>query len=101
MLFSKLSIPPSPDALPRSAEGGNENGDAEMMLARARKYVQLGDLDRAVELLDKLSGQAAFTVKDWKQTAVDRIMVNKALKSIKLECALVNQTMSGESSEKA
>eukprot|EP00978_Attheya_sp_CCMP212_P014977 scaffold38427_cov52-Attheya_sp.AAC.8 len=101
MLFSKLSIPPSPDALPRSAEGGNETGDAEMVLARARKYVQRGDLDRAVEQLDKLSGQAAFTVKDWKQTAMDRIMVNKALKSIKLECALVNQTMSGESSEKA
>lgn len=101
MLFSKLSIPPSADALPRSAEGGNENGDAEMVLARARKYVQLGDLDRVVEQLDKLSGQAAFTVKDWKKSAMDRIMVNKALKSIKLECALVNQTMSGESSEKA
>jgi hypothetical protein len=57
--------------------------------------VKLGELEESVSELDKLKGQAAFTVRDWKSAAMDRIAVEKALKVIKMECALLNKNMSG------
>ena len=66
--------------------------NAEYVLVRASRYVQLGELETAVDELDKLSGQPAFVVADWKKNAIDRINVEKALKVIKMECALLNES---------
>lgn len=89
MLFATLKYPPNPDdAAPES-----EKDNAEYVLARAKKHVSMGELEQAVEQLDKLSGQTAFTVTDWKRQAMDRIAVDKALKVIKMECALLNESM--------
>lgn len=90
MIFAKLSVPPSPDSVPTSEEEGNV---ADGILSLARKYVQLGDLEKAVDQLNKLKGQAAYVVQDWKAQASDRISTERALKVIKLECALLNKDL--------
>jgi hypothetical protein len=88
MLFSTLRYPPSyDDPAPES-----DKDNAEYVLVRAQRHVQLGELEQAVEQLDKLTGQPAFTVADWKKDAIDRINVEKALRAIKLECALLNES---------
>jgi hypothetical protein len=56
--------------------------------------VQLGELERAIEQLEKLDGQPAFTAKDWTLDAKDRLAAEKAAKVIKMECAIVNESMS-------
>jgi mitofilin len=89
IVLSALRFPPSPD----DPAPENDKDNAEFVLVRARKYLQVGELERAVEQLEKLEGQAAFTVQDWKEAALDRIAVEKALKVIKMECALLNQDM--------
>lgn len=95
MVFSKMTIPPSPETI---SEGeGAEDKSPEYVLARARRHVQLGDLESAVGELDKLGGQAGFVMRDWKQSAMDRISLDKATKVIKMECALLNKNMSGSS----
>mmetsp|Transcript_19515 Transcript_19515/g.27059 ORF Transcript_19515/g.27059 Transcript_19515/m.27059 type:complete len:610 (-) Transcript_19515:1142-2971(-) len=95
MAFSTLKLSPSPDdPVPEEDKDG-----ADYVLARAQRHVQLGELDRAVELLDKLKGQAAFTASDWKKDASDRIAVEKALKVINLECSLLNQSMGSGSGD--
>lgn len=85
-----LKYDPSPDE-PAPEESKD---DPEYVLARARRYVQLGELDRGVEELKKLEGQVAFTVRDWKKDAEDRIAVDKALRAIKMEVALLNASLS-------
>ena len=90
MLFAKLSVPPSPDAVPTSEEEGNVT---DGVLSLARKYVQVGDLEKAVEQLNKLKGQAAYVMNDWKSQAADRVSTERALKVIKLECALLNKEL--------
>lgn len=88
-LFATLTFAPDPeDAAPES-----DKDNAQYVLVRARKHVQLGELESAVEQLEKLEGQPAFTVADWKQDAMNRIVVEKALKVIKMECALVNESL--------
>ena len=88
MVFASLKYAPDPDdPAPES-----DKDKAEYVLARARQYVQNGELERAVEQLEKLNGQPAFTIADWKKDAIDRIAVEKALKVIKMECALLNQS---------
>jgi MICOS complex subunit MIC60 len=109
MLFSALKSSPSPDdvapVMAMVSGNGDDNADsssskngsdqaAEYIVARARHHVRLGELENAVEELDKLQGQAAYTVADWKRDAMDRIATNKALKVIKMECALLNQSLS-------
>ena len=90
MVFATLKYPPDPeDPAPE-----DDKDNAEYVLVRVRKHVQLGELEKAVEQLDKLKGQPAFTVADWKKDAMDRITVEKALKAIKLECALLNSSLS-------
>ena len=69
------------------------------MLARAGKFVQLGVLESAVNELNGLKFQAAFTVKDWKQDATNRVMVNRMLKVIKMECSLFNESLSDENKD--
>ena len=92
MVFSTLKYPPGPDdPAPESSKDASEYS-----LARARRHVQLGELDLAVEQLDKLSGQAAFTASDWKQRARERVAVDKALRVIRMECALANESMINE-----
>ncbi|KAL7565293.1 hypothetical protein ACA910_014583 [Epithemia clementina (nom. ined.)] len=89
MLFAKLKYPPQPDDPPPS----DEPNSAEYVLARARKHVQLGELNKAVDELEQLQGQAAFVIKDWKKAAMDRVAVEKAIKVIKLECALLHESV--------
>jgi hypothetical protein len=55
--------------------------------------VQLGELEEAVAEMDKLKGQASFTAKDWEESVKARVAVEKALKVIKLECALANESL--------
>ncbi|KAL3807430.1 hypothetical protein ACHAXA_003959 [Cyclostephanos tholiformis] len=90
MLFAKLSVPPSSDAVPKSEEEGNV---ADGILSLARMYVHLGDLEKAVEQLNRLKGQTAYVMSDWKTKASDRVSTERALKIIKLECALLNKDM--------
>ena len=90
MIFSTLKFPPNPeDAAPES-----EKDAAEFVLARARRHVQLGELEQAVGLMEKLTGQPSFVAKDWTEKAKERVAVDKALKVIKIECALANESMS-------
>lgn len=96
-VFATLIVPPSFDAPPPE---GTENVDqsklSDYILSRAKRHIQLGEIENAIHELDKLQGQAAFTVKDFKNAATDRITVNKALKVIKMECALMNSSLSGK-----
>jgi hypothetical protein len=89
-VLKSLKFPPSPDD---PAPEENQN-DSEYVLVRAKRHVQLGELDRAVAELEKLNGQVAFTVQDWKKSAQDRIEIDKALHIIKMEVALMNETLS-------
>lgn len=83
-----------PDPSPDEPAPEDSKDDPEYVLARARRHVQLGELDRGVEELNKLEGQVAFTVRDWKKNAEDRIAADKALRAIKMEVALLNASMS-------
>ncbi len=96
MIFANLTVQPPPDALPPSkSDDVPEAKMADLILSRAKQHVKLGQLEEAVSELDKLKGQASFTVNDWKKSAMDRVAVDQALKVIKLECALMNKTMAG------
>ena len=88
IVFASIKHAPDPDD--PAPESDKDN--AEYVLARARQYVQTGELERAVEQLEKLKGQPAFTIADWKKDAVNRIVVDKALSVIKMETALLNQS---------
>lgn len=90
MLFATLKFPPKPD----DPAPEDKKDAAEYVLVRARQHVQYGELEKAIQQLDKLQGQAAFTVQGWKKDAADRVAVEQALKVIKMECALLNETMS-------
>lgn len=70
-----------------------KTSDAEVILAKARRCVQKGDLTAAVALVETLPGQAALTLADWKTETLNRILVDKAVKVIKLECALLNESL--------
>jgi len=91
MLFATLTSPPSPDSLPPESDSAM----AEYALVRARGHVRLGNLEEAVNELNKLKGQTAYTMRDWKNIANDRIAVEKVMKIIKMECALMNKNMGG------
>ena len=43
--------------------------------------------------MDKLKGQTAFFMNDWKRKAMESVSTEKALKVIKLECALLNKDL--------
>lgn len=96
MIFANLAVQPSPDSLPPSESGDIPDAKmSDLILARAKQHVKLGQMEEAVNELDKLKGQAAFTINDWKRSAMDRVAVDQALKVIKLECALMNKNMAG------
>jgi mitofilin len=88
IFLAAIKYPPDPDD--PAPESDKDN--AEFVLARANRFVQHGELERAVEQLEKLQGQPAFTISDWMKDALDRIAVEKALKVIKMECALLNES---------
>jgi len=92
MLFAKLSVPPPPAAVPASNEEGNV---VDGILSLARKHVEAGDLESAVKQLDLLQGQTAHVVHNWKTKATDRVSTERALRVIKLECALLNKDLVG------
>lgn len=89
-VFSAITVEPEDD----SSDSQQDSYIPDLVLARAGKFVQLGDLESAVNELNGLKGQAAFTVKDWKQDATNRVMVNRMLKVIKMECSLLNESLS-------
>lgn len=98
MIFAKLTVEPTADSIPPPAsESGDipEGKKSDFILAKAKRHVQLGELEEAVGELDKLNGQVAYTMNDWKAAALNRIAVDQALKVIKLECALMNKNMAG------
>ena len=87
-LFASMSIPPSVDEL--------VDGDSsDHILARAHHFVQVGDLERAIGQLEQLKGQTAFVAHDWKQEASTRVLVDQAVRVIKMECALMHESMGG------
>ena len=89
-IFATLRPAPGPeDVAPES-----EKNSSEYVLARIRRYVRLGDLEKAIGETKKLSGQVAYTAKDWNSHARDRVAVEKALKVIRMECALANDNLS-------
>jgi hypothetical protein len=89
MVFAALRYAPDPD----EPAPEDEKDSPEFVLARAKKHVELGELELAVQQLQVLDGQAAFTVADWTRDAMNRISVDKALKAIKFECALLNKSL--------
>jgi hypothetical protein len=89
MVFAGLRYAPDPD----EPAPEDEKDSPEFVLARAKKHVELGELELAVQQLQVLDGQAAFTVADWTRDAMNRISVEKALKAIKFECALLNKSL--------
>ena len=91
-IFATVTTSPSTDVAPPADD---EAKIADYTLARAKQLILVGDLESAVVELEKLKGQTAFTMKDWKTSAMDRIAVEKALKVIKMECALLNKNMGG------
>lgn len=97
-IFAKLRGQPSPDSMPPASSDSDDISESykyDLILARAKQYVKLGQLEEAIHELDQLKGQAAYVVNDWKVTAMNRIAVDQALKVIKLECALMNKNMAG------
>mmetsp|Transcript_17540 Transcript_17540/g.32909 ORF Transcript_17540/g.32909 Transcript_17540/m.32909 type:complete len:648 (+) Transcript_17540:137-2080(+) len=78
----------------KGSDDKTKHKDPEVVLAKARRCVQKGDLTAALGLLDSLPpGQTTLTVSDWKTAAVNRILVDKAVKVIKMECALLNESL--------
>jgi hypothetical protein len=96
IVFSTLKYAPDPD----TPAPEDSKDSTEYLLVRARRHVQLGELERAIEQLEKLKGQAAFTVKDWTRDAKDRVAAKKAAHVIKMECAILNESMSSGVSSK-
>ena len=88
-LFSFLKYAPDPNSTSE-----NVVNDSEYVLVRAKKFVQLGELEQAVEELEKLpnAGQLGLVLRDWKNDAVNRIAIDKALKVIRMELALLNES---------
>eukprot|EP00548_Thalassiothrix_antarctica_P001958 CAMPEP_0194145858 /NCGR_PEP_ID=MMETSP0152-20130528/18876_1 /TAXON_ID=1049557 /ORGANISM="Thalassiothrix antarctica, Strain L6-D1" /LENGTH=616 /DNA_ID=CAMNT_0038846217 /DNA_START=27 /DNA_END=1877 /DNA_ORIENTATION=+ len=90
IVLSSLKFAPSAD----DPVPDDSKDHAEYVLVKARQHVSMGELESAVEQLKKLKGQAAFTVRDWKQNAENRIAVDRALHVIKMEVALMNESLS-------
>jgi len=87
--FSFVRFPPGPqEAAPES-----EKDAPEYVLSRIKRYVQLGELEKAISESKKLEGQVAYTAKDWESQARARVAVEKALKVIRMECALANENL--------
>lgn len=80
-----------------TTEAGHEDPakNAVNVLAKARRAVQNGNLTAALEWLEKLppNSQVALATKDWKAAALARTQVDKAIKVIKMECALINESL--------
>ena len=93
-LLAALKFAPQPKDDEEEQDDASVPKDSEFILAKARRCVQKGDLTAAVELLDSLpAGQAALTLADWKTATLNRILVDKAVKVIKMECALLNESL--------
>lgn len=89
MLLATTTFEPDPNE--PAPEGEKDSPD--YVLCRAKHYVHIGELEKAVGELEKMDGQVLFTVSDWKKSALDRVAVEKALKVIKMECALINESL--------
>lgn len=103
IIFASLKYPPQPDddlPPPHHDHATNPSEFADYVLAKARKLVQLGNLTEAVQELDRLDGtQVGLVVRDWKTAALERLAVDKAIKVIKLECALLHENSSSSAAE--
>jgi len=65
-------------------------------VSKAHHYLQHGNLEQAIQELDQLETNhiATITLRDWINNARNRILVDRALHVIKIECALLNEQMS-------
>ncbi len=86
-VLATLTVPPS-------AEDEDNSNSLDHTLARAKRFVELGQLEPAIQELERLNGPTAFVAGDWKQAALNRLNLDKAIHIIQLECAILNQTMS-------
>lgn len=88
--FDTVAQPTLEDEVPPS-DGENP----EYILKLAKSNVENGNLEKAIELLKLLdkTSQIRFTVGDWMNDAEDRVTLEKALKVVKMECALLNANM--------
>lgn len=99
IVYSKFFL--TTTALDGASAPGDNTNSALYTLAKAKTQVELGNLEKAVKLLDELemgenaanNHQVNFTVRDWKQNAKDRVAVDKAVQILKMECALLNGNM--------
>jgi Mitochondrial inner membrane protein len=108
-LFAAIKYAPQPTEL-ATANGDTSTAvaiadppsgvTAEHILVQSHQFVKLGQLEEAISCLDQLTKndsqnyrQVVLTVADWREQALHRIAVDKALKVIKLECALLNESL--------
>jgi hypothetical protein len=81
MVMASVTYPPT------------DAGDtAEHKLEQACELVAQGFLEDAIGQLETLPGQAKFVSQDWLRSAIERVAVEKALKVIKMECTLLNES---------
>jgi len=75
----------------------SSNLQMDVHLSKAYQYLQIGDLEQAVYELDEIGSNCivALTIRDWKNHAKDRILIDRALNVIKIECSLLNQQLIG------
>jgi len=92
-LFATLTIPPDPSA------GVSEEPNPDMVLSLVRDHVKKGNIENALTTLSQNqmdNNQLAFTIGDWQRGANDRVAVEKVLRVIKMECALLNAELAGK-----
>mmetsp|Transcript_34432 Transcript_34432/g.79618 ORF Transcript_34432/g.79618 Transcript_34432/m.79618 type:complete len:229 (-) Transcript_34432:113-799(-) len=84
--------------MPSPAMLGEEERGAIPTLARATGFVKRGDLEEAVKQLDTLEGHVKFVVQDWLEAARARLVADRAMGVIQMQCAMMNHNM-GTASE--
>lgn len=111
MLFSMLKLYPSSGII--ALDDDDSKNNPEYILERAKEYINNGQIELALYELDhinkasseqqqkeevtvavddKRSQLLSLVLNDWKQDAIHRITIDKALKVIKMECALLNES---------
>ena len=75
VFFAQRCIPPSPEAISECESVKDKS--PEYVLALARLPIQLGYLESAVRKLGMLEDETGFVIRDWKQSAVDHIYLDK------------------------
>lgn len=96
ILLATFTTPPQADLVSTRFPSDQMTTKTDHILSCTQRHVSLGDLENAVNELDKVKGQASFTVEDWKKSAIERISVDRALRAIKVECSIINANLGGK-----